>query len=217
MNNAPPARLFIPSAAEDGNARRVTMTTPESSAPDPFDPARLRLSQNLAAALGVKKHLTTVPVRRPSKEWFVRCHPDATYQLETYVLDLKEDSETYLVTPDLWDSLAGESTFSAKLLVTAINRQGTVFVWPIRLPSPDGRHDEWSRSAMEAANIAKRGWVRVQASMNLGAYEVYEAGGNLSDPEWPTLPLNQLLRIAFKDRYIDSLDHPVLKRLRGES
>src|SRR5262249_28454692 len=139
------------------------------------------------------------------------------YRLETCVVDLKEDSETYLVAPELWDHLAGESTFSPRLLVTAINKQGTVFIWPIRLPGPDGRHDEWSKSAMEAANIATRGWMRVQANMNLGAYEVYEATGNLGDPEWPKMPLNELLRIAFKDRYIDTLDHPVLKRLRGEA
>lgn len=169
----------------------------------------------MTAALGVKKLTTTVPTRKPSKEWFVRCHDDPTYRLETCVVELKEDSETYLVAPDLWDHLAGESTFSPRLLVTAINKQGTVFIWPIRLPGPDGRHDEWNKSAMEAANVATRGWVRVQSNMNLGAYEVYAATGDLGDPEWPKLPFNELLRIAFRDRYIDTVDHPVLKRLRG--
>lgn len=210
-NNLP--GVSIPAGSEIKNP---TAATP-AQAPDPFDPARLRLSQGMTAALGVKKHLTTLPVRKPSKEWFVRCHGDAAYRLETYVVDLKEDSETYLVAPDLWDHLAGESTFSPRLLITAINKQGTTFLWPIRLPGPDGRHDEWSKSSMEAANIATNGWVRVQANMNLGAYEVYEATGNLGDPDWPTLPFNELLRIAFKDRYIATLDHPVLKRLRGES
>ncbi len=189
--------------------------TPE--APDPFDPARLRLSQNMSAALGVKKLLTTVPIKKPSKEWFVRANDDPAYTLETRVIELKEDGETYLVAPDLWDHLEGESTFSPRLLVTAINKQGTVFIWPIRLPAADGRHDEWSKSAMAASAIAMKGWVRVQANMNLGAYEVYEATGNFGDPEWPKLPFNELLRIAFKERFIDSLDHPVLKRLRGEA
>lgn len=214
-NNTPPTEVSIPAAAEI--SKPTTPTTPKPPAPDPFDPARPRLSQNMTAALGVKKHLTTVPVRKPSKEWFVRCHPDPTYRLETCVVDLKEDSETYLVDPDLWDYLAGESTFSPRLLITAINKQGTVFIWPIRLPGADGRHDDWSKSSLEAANIGTRGWVRVQANMSLGAYEVYEATGNLGDPQWPTLTLNELLRIAFKDRFIDTLDHPVLERLRGEA
>jgi hypothetical protein len=210
-----PSKVSIPAAGEIN--KPTTVSPPKASAPDPFDPAKLRLSQGMTAALGVKKLTTTVPTRKPSKEWFVRCHDDPAFRLETCVVELKEDSETYLVAPDLWDHLAGEGTFSPRLLVTAINKQGTVFIWPIRLPGPDGRHDEWSKSAMEAANVATRGWVRVQSNMNLGAYEVYAATGDLGDPEWPKLPFNELLRIAFRDRYIDTLDHPVLKRLRGEA
>ena len=68
---------------------------------------------------------------------------------------------------------------------------------------------------MEAAELARTKWVRVQANMTLGAYEVTYAE-HLPDPEWPDVPFQELLRIAFKDRYIDSLDHPVLRQLRGE-
>ena len=76
----------------------------ENSAPlaDPFDPSRLRLSQDFVAAAGVKKLLTTIPVRKPSKEWFIQTHADQTYRLQTCVIELKEDSETYLVDPSLW-------------------------------------------------------------------------------------------------------------------
>jgi hypothetical protein len=52
--------------------------------------------------------------------------------------------------------------------------------------------------------------------MSLGAYRIWEARGDLPEPEWPEQSLGDLLRIAFKVRYVDSLDHPVLKRLRGE-
>jgi hypothetical protein len=52
----------------------VTPQVKEPSAPDPFDPAKLRLPQGFAAATGVKKLLTTVPVRKPIKESFVRTH-----------------------------------------------------------------------------------------------------------------------------------------------
>lgn len=136
-------------------------------APDPFDPASLRLTGDVAAGFGVKKHLLTVPVRKPDKAWFVRAHPDPAYWLETAVIELKEDRETYLVAPALWSALATETTFGPRALVTAINRQGVVFLWPVRMPGADGKIDEWSRTAMEAARLAKDGWVRVQANMNL--------------------------------------------------
>ena len=53
--------------------------------------------------------------------------------------------------------------------------------------------------------------------MSLGAYEIYEARGNLSDPEWPDESMDEIVRIAFRNSFIESYDHPVLRRLRGES
>jgi hypothetical protein len=97
-----------------------------------------------------------------------------------------------------------------------VNRQGVLFLWPIRLPGPDGKRDEWSRTALEAADLARRGWVRVTANLGLGAYDVFTATGTLPDPDWPALSFRELLRVAFRERFIDSPDHPVLRRLRGE-
>ncbi len=192
-------------------------TAPEL-VPNPFDPARLRLSQDFGASLGVKKAMLTIPVRKPSKEWFVTVHPDPSYRLQTAVLELKEDREVYLVAPELWPELATtESTFGQRELITAINRQGVLFIWPIRLPGQDGKLDQWNQSALEAAAMASGKWVRIAANMSLGAYDVFEATCKLPDPEWPALPFGELLRVAFKTRYIDSLDHPVLTKLRGES
>ncbi len=194
--------------------RPVEITPP--AGPDPFDPESLRLSQSFSAVVGVKKAILSVPVRKPERSWFVRVHPDEKYRLQTAVIELKEDRETYLVAPALWPELATEATFSPRALFTAANRQGVVFIWPVRLPGPDGRIDEWSRTALEAAEMATTNWVRVSANMSLGAYEVFHATGQLSDPDWPSLSFQELLRIAFKDRYISDLDHPVLRRLRGE-
>lgn len=180
---------------------------------DPFDPARLRLSQDFEAQVGVKKAIITVPVRKPDRQWFFRVHPDSSWCLETAVIEVKEDRETYLVDPDLRSELPGE--IAPKVLFTATSRQGVVFLWPVRLPSSDGRHDEWSRSALEAAEMARLRWVRVAANISLGAYEVFQATGDLPEPTWPDLNFKTLLEIAFKDRFIRSLDHPVVQRLRG--
>src|SRR5438876_4932302 len=79
-----------------------------SPIPDPFDLSRLRLSQDFQAAAGVKKVLMTVPVRKPSKEWWIKTHHDPAYRINTCVIELKDD-ELYLVEPSLWGELAGES------------------------------------------------------------------------------------------------------------
>ena len=87
---------------------------------------------------------------------------------------------------------------------------------PVNLPRPDGRVDEWTRTGLDALDRATRGWVRVAANMSLGAYDLFEATGTLGEPEWPATPFGELLRLAFKDRFITDLGHPALRRLRGE-
>jgi hypothetical protein len=97
-----------------------------------------------------------------------------------------------------------------------ITRQDTFILWPVRLPGPDGRQDEWSRTALEAAGIARDRWIRMAAKQALGAYEVFEPVGNFPDPKWPDLEWTAILQIAFKDHVIEDVDHPALRRLRGE-
>jgi len=179
-----------------------------------FDPAKLRLNQNFADMVGGKKLLTTVPVRKPNKQDFVRVHANPTYRLTpTAIIELKEDREVYLVTPAAAAELPGE--FATATLYTTINRQGVLHLWPVKLPGADGKHNEWHRSAAEAAELAMSKWVRVTANMSLGAYEMFEASGSLSEPIWPDLPFTEILKIAFRGHIVDGVDHPLVQRLRG--
>ena len=79
-------------AGSNGRIDGLAMAGADVAKPeaDPFDLASLRLSQDFASAVGVKKLVTTIPVKKPSKEWFVRTHPDPDYRLQTAVLELKE-------------------------------------------------------------------------------------------------------------------------------
>jgi len=181
---------------------------------DGFDLNSLRLTQNYSELVGVKKALLTVPVRKPGRQDFIRVRPEQENCIETVILELKEERLSHLVAPELWLELPGEVV--PKILFTAINRQGVLFLWPVRLPGPDGRQDHWSRSALDAAEMAKNKWVRVAANMNLGAYDVFFASSDLPEPAWPDVSFGEILRIAFRDQFIRSLDHPVIRRLRGE-
>jgi hypothetical protein len=190
-------------------------TEQQASTPDPFDPTNLRLSQSFVETAGVKKLLTTVPVRKPSPQDFVRVHPDSAYRENFPIIELKDEREEYIVVADLVPALVGE--FVTKTLFTAINRQGTVFFWPVRLPSPDGKNLDWWRSGREAAELAMKSWIRVRANMNLGAYDIFQAESVIADPEWPQLGFWELIKIAFRDHLVDRIDHPVIKRLRGQA
>jgi hypothetical protein len=195
------------------------MSTTKSNIPDsklnPFaDLSALRLDQSYAGSVGVKKLVTAVPVRKPSKQDFVRVHPGENYRHSpAALLELKEERETYFVTPRVAPALVGE--WRPASLFTGITRQGTVFVWPCWLPGEDGKVNEWHRSLAEAAEIAMDKWVRVSANMNAGAYDVFAAIGELPDPVWPEESFEDILGVAFRQRFIDSEEHEVISKLRG--
>jgi len=183
--------------------------------PDPFDVASLRLDPSIIETAGVKKLLTTVPVRKPNPQDFFRVRPESNYRESFALIELREDRETYLVRPEIYPDLQSEVLHAT--IFTAINRQGVVFLWPVKLPTPDGRRNDWARSAREAAELAMQSWVRLKANMDLGAYEIFQAESVMADPVWPELSFQELLRIGYRDRMIADLDHAVIKRLRGQA
>jgi hypothetical protein len=189
----------------------ITGSTAELS--DPFDLNNLRLPQSFTETAGVKKLLRTVPVHKPSPQDFVRVHPGDEYRADFPIIELKEERDEYIVARGLVGELAGEIVL--KTLFTAINRQGVVFLWPVRLPDPEGRQLEWRRSMREAAEIGMTQWVRVKANMSLGAYEMSVAESVMTDPVWPDTSFQELIKLGFRDRLITTIDHPVIKRLRG--
>ena len=63
---------------------------------DPFDLAKLRVSQDFLETTNVKKLLTTVPIRKPSSQDFVRVHPSPAYRETLAFIELKDDREIYI-------------------------------------------------------------------------------------------------------------------------
>jgi hypothetical protein len=73
------------------------------------DLTALKLDQSFADMVGVKKILTTVPVSKPNKQDFVRVHPAPECRLSPAALiELKDDRESYFLTPDMAANLPGE-------------------------------------------------------------------------------------------------------------
>jgi hypothetical protein len=182
---------------------------------DPFDPQALRLGPNTAAgAIGVKKQVLNIRVGKPNKQEFCRVHPDQSYRLDTAILLDSAFKESYLVAPALWTEIPDFITLVR--LCTAVTRHGTLFLWQASLPATDGRPCDWHDSMIQAQELAVDNWVRVQSDMQAGSYAVFTATGNLPEPEWPELTFQQILKTAFKARFIDSLDHAIVRQLNGD-
>lgn len=183
---------------------------------DPFSNLEsLRLPQDFAAAANVKPVLTTVAVRKPNKHEFVRVRRGEEWRFQTGTFTQKDSREIYLVAPELWSTLPGE--VQPTLLVVGMSRHSPIpFIWSLPLPGADGRPNRWHESGIEAARLAESRWIRVVADMAAGFYVPFVAQGDLPEPSWPETTLPELLKLAFGQRFIRDLNHPVLRQLRGE-
>jgi hypothetical protein len=197
-------------------ARKIApdMLVPDPQiAPDPFDPASLRLDPG-AELVSVKRVIVQVPVRKPRDQEWVRVRPGPDWRIDTALIELKEERESYLLARELRAELGDEAR--PAMLYTAVSRGGAVFLWPIRLPGPDGRQNSWHESAHRGAELAEREWTRLKAQHAASQYGIEIAGAPLPEPEWPAdLEFRDLIKLAFREHYIDSVDHPVVRRLRG--
>jgi hypothetical protein len=173
----------------------------------------LRLSSDAAAINGTTEILSHIPLRKPNRHEFFRTRPEPEMWFDTGIFEDKEEREVFFVTPAMREALVGE--IRPVILVPTITRQGVLLLWPLKLPMEGMRHNSWADTARQAAELAKTKWIRLAPDMGLGGYRIYVAEGELSEPQWPDKPLNEIMQIAFRDRIVDSENHPVVRRLRG--
>jgi hypothetical protein len=190
---------------------------PIEAAPVPLEPEDLTsfaLSENFSDSVA-QKILSTVPVRKPAKESFIRTSPDPEHWAQFGLLELKELGKTYLVAPQIAASLSveGESTMIAATLVLYVDRRGNPFLWPLKISD---KENEWHVSARRAAELAKEKWLRLSANMGAGCYDILVASNQDTEPVWPKESYGEILKVAFRDRVVASQDHDILKELRGQ-
>ncbi len=88
------------------------------------DLTALRLDQSYADTVGVKKLLTTVPVRKPHSQEFVRTHPE--FRLPgAAIIELKDDRESFLVLPAV-AAMMSPGDFALKDLFLTLSRQNVL-------------------------------------------------------------------------------------------
>lgn len=180
--------------------------------------ANLALSQDFISEVSATRVITKVPVKRPHKQDWFKIHPDSAYRLETVgFIEHKEAEELYAVAPEIYGAVSDLA--KPYSLYTAMTRSKVLFLLPIRLPDEDGKdHDAW-KTLRAAMPIAMEKWAKIAFSKALGGYELSTVNPNvvIPDPEWPDKDLGDLLEIAFEGRYIDTVDHLLIKRMRGEA
>jgi hypothetical protein len=198
----------VPPATAGGFASRI-------NAKELFaDIGKLRLSYG-DCVVGTREVVSKIPVRKPARHEFVRTHASDDMSLITYVFEDKDTREIYFVPPEMtWSMFALGELLTVKL-IPAVTKQGVALLIPAKLPNEGTAATGWHETMLVAIERAKKSWIRVSADMALGAYRVFEAVGDLGEPDFPDLSLSQMLEIGFAGRVIDSEEHAVFKKLVG--
>ena len=173
------------------------------------------LGDSFDTTIRTTKKSAGIPVAKPKPGIYFRTLPGEEYTFNA--LSIKEDDtgDIYILSRELADHMADEYLVRPRQFTLCVTSQGGLIVWPVSLPV-DGQLDEYNKSALLIVEKAKEAWVRVVANRSVGSYEIYIAEGELGEPVVPSMSMEEIVATAFKDRVIDTVDHPVLKRLRGE-
>ncbi len=205
----------IPGSATDLIPNSPTGDTlANSTSQSNADIRALRLPPSYGETQGVKKLLTKVTVGKPKQGHFYRTHPSDAMVFNAILYADKTAQENYLVSPEIGQVLS--ALVQPCSFYVAIDRQNNLYLIPVRLPGESGTRNSWPESLLAAIDHAKSHWIRTTANMSAGAYDIYEATGRLPDPEWPTHSIEFLIEVAFRNKIINSLDHPIVQKLLGE-
>ena len=127
------AKKTVTKTAKKTTEKTAKKTTKKTDVKTDFDLDNLRLKQDFNETLGVQKILSHVPVRKPNKTSFIRVHPGENYRMDVGIVEMKEERETYLVTPAMMSEPGIYELVAPARLVTYITRQGVLALWPLKL------------------------------------------------------------------------------------
>lgn len=187
--------------------------TQDSNNPNEINLDALRLPQNYNEITQVKLQILKVAIRKPTKHEFIRVRPGDDWKCKVLTYKSGDADVLFVVAPPMLSALQQLTTPTQ--LHTAINQDGIVFLLPVTLPSSDGKPNSWNDTKAAAVKEAETDWVRIVANQDRRAYDINLPVNPKPDPEWPDYSFDELLKLAFKGNVIDSIDHPIVKKILG--
>jgi hypothetical protein len=169
-----------------------------------------------------------IQTRKPKPHEWVRVHPDAdNFSIILNVVRggaKNEDDASkiqsavlYPVHPDLADdpSLSDDATMLREYIL-AITRKNTLFIWEHAVLD---KENTWVDVEESTIARARSTWIRQISNMAEATYNVKTPIKAMPDPEWAKFiagrSFDEILVEALGDKFITSVDHPIVKELLG--
>ena len=160
--------------------------------------------------------LVNVPVKKPANNVYFRVCPEPDWSLDASVVIGDGGSDDfYFVTPRMLNHHTMLPRLRKVTIATVYSWPGgALSLWPVPMVE-ETRIACWT-SARAAYDLAKTKWVQLVWNADIRDYDVVTAEGINMEPVWPAdKTFQDLLRLGFADRIIDTENHPYVLRLRG--
>jgi hypothetical protein len=190
-----------------------------------YDPWNLTAARNRQKKDRRVKVVTSYSVSpRPRKGAYFRINPDPEYQLFTLLYIAKDENgmerEVYFIDWNFADELLATEFavfFQPVKLYLAIERHTTKpYIHYVKYPLEGEKDNEWWESARYIVELASADWIQPYRPLGGRGYDFRPRQCEIPDPDWPTTSFGEILKIAFRGRFIDSWDHEIMKDLQGK-
>jgi hypothetical protein len=172
------------------------------------------LSTSLTRTVG-GDDLQKVFAGRPSEDYYWRTHPNKDNEWKLVWTITFEDA-TYLVHPKVAEvKRTSERKIRPLQLVRCVNVKGREQIWPLKLDRPGKKRNECNASALMVAERMREEWLMLVYDDETKTYFARRPVSPITDPpKWTQRTFQQLRDLAFpEDRRINTLDHPVWRKL----
>jgi hypothetical protein len=158
----------------------------------------LRLPDDFSPFGGGTKQPLKPTFGKLNRHRFSRVHPGSEYKYRAILVTDKENGgDNYLSVPFLTSHLGGMAT--PRILRLAVDNSGTPRLIAEPIADCNARPNLWNDSMVRAIRMAETSWVRIESNMSAGQYEITVAKGDLGQPSWPSLSMNELVMECFYD------------------
>jgi hypothetical protein len=177
------------------------------------DLASLRKASKLTVQR--KAVLVNVTVDKPPSNSYFRCHRELVLDDATVLRDAEGTSRAYYyVVPSMREhpKLAPRLR-KVTLVLTSTWPSGDVLIWPVPILT-EREFKVWKSARADYEHACDR-WVQMVLAEDRNDYQLEIAEGIDHEPTWPEKTFNELLKLGFDGKVIDSEEHPYVRRLRG--
>jgi hypothetical protein len=201
-------------AADDAAISKLQPST--AAAVDPFDPMNLGIPTDYAAAINAKASSKPFELRKPNDQEFFCTSPRKNHRLVVGSITDKQDmGKLYIVPSVLLEEVRTKFPKAVRgvELVLAQTLAGAWLVWPV--PLAEDRGGKWNSTQRAGSEQGKTRWTNMTSGR--GQYDVITVN-NPKAVDWDSVPpFRDVLEQACSERLVDSLEHALLRKLRGET